>query len=282
VRVLLLTAATMVCFASNSLLTRAALGAGRLDWASFTTIRLVSGAVVLAALVRLRAGPARDRGSWIGALALAGYAVAFTYAYTRIGAAIGALLLFGAVQATMIGTGLVRGERPARADWAGVVLAIGGLLTLTLPGVAAPDVAGAALMAAAGTCWGVYSLLGRGSRDPLAVTSDNFARGAVLVIVATLAWWPGAALTAPGILLAVASGAIASGLGYSIWYTVLPHLAAWRAAVAQLSVPVLTALLAAALLGESLTSRLAVATALVVAGVGVTLVPAWHRQRLSR
>lgn len=272
-----LTAATLVCFASNSLLTRGALAADRLDWSAFTLIRLATGALTLALLVRMRRAPAQGGGSWLGGAALAGYAVAFTLAYTLIGAAVGALLLFGAVQATMIGVGLVRGERPARIDWAGVALAIAGLLALTLPGVTAPHPTGAFLMIAAGICWGIYSLVGRGSRDPLLETSRNFLRATVLAALAVGALVFSGTYTATGVVLAAASGSIASGVGYTIWYSVLPALAAWRAAVVQLIVPVLTALLAAALLGEAITSRLLIATALIAAGVWLTVWPSAHR-----
>src|SRR5262245_43171840 len=164
-RVFLLTAAALIGFASNSLLTRGALATGRLDAATFMSVRLLTGAATLALLARLRRQATTERGSWTSAAALAGYAVAFTLAYGRIGASVGALVLFGRVQITMIGTGLVRGERPARIDWAGVALAIGGLLVFTVPGVDAPDPLGTALMAVAGACWGVYSLAGRSSRD---------------------------------------------------------------------------------------------------------------------
>jgi drug/metabolite transporter (DMT)-like permease len=279
VRIVVLTAATLLCFASNSLLTRAALAADRLDWPAFTVIRLMTGALTLALLVRLSRSPARSGGSWVGGAALAGYAVAFTLAYTRIGAAVGALLLFGAVQVTMIGVGLVRGERPARIDWAGVVLAVAGLLMLTVPGVTAPDRAGAILMIFAGVCWGVYSLAGRGSRNPLVDTSQNFLRATVLGVLAVGVLAVGGRYTPAGVLLAAASGSIASGLGYTLWYTVLPALAAWRAAVVQLLVPVLTALLAAVLLGEAITSRLLVATALIACGVWLTVWPSQHKMK---
>jgi drug/metabolite transporter (DMT)-like permease len=270
VRLFLLTAATLLCFSSNSLLTRGALAADRLDWSSFTLIRLVTGALTLALLVRLRRAPAGPGGSGLSGAALAGYAVAFTLAYTTIGAAVGALLLFGAVQATMIGVGLVRGERPARLDWVGVALAVGGLLTLTVPGVTAPHPAGAVLMIAAGVCWGIYSLAGRGSRDPLVDTAKNFVRATVLAVVAVVILGSGRRYSTTGVLLAAASGSIASGVGYTLWYAVLPALAAWRAAVVQLIVPVLTALLAAVLLGESITTRLFIATALIAGGVWLT------------
>jgi drug/metabolite transporter (DMT)-like permease len=277
VKVVLLTAATLICFSANSLLTRGALGADRIDWASFAVIRLLTGALTLALLVSARSDARGERGTWWHGLALAGYAVAFTFAYTAIGAGVGALLLFGAVQVTMITTGLVRGERPARIDWAGVALALAGLLALTLPGAAAPDADGAALMVVAGVCWGVYSLAGRGSRNPLAATAGNFRWATLAAAVAIGLLGPARHLTATGVVLATLSGSAASGLGYTIWYTVLPALAAWRAAVVQLIVPVLTALAATALLSERITPRLLAATALIAAGVWLTAAPRLHR-----
>jgi drug/metabolite transporter (DMT)-like permease len=280
VRTILLTTAALVGFSANSLLTRAALGAGAIDAPSFTLIRLITGAMTLAILVRpfttrraLRTDGTdhSSRGSWFAAFALAGYAVAFTVAYTRIGAAVGALLLFGAVQITMTGTGLVRGERPRRVDWVGVGLAIGGLAVLTLPGATAPDLLGAVLMLAAGACWGVYSLLGRTSRDPLGTTAGNFVRASLLAVIALAAALPAASLSWRGALLATASGSLASGVGYTLWYAALPALAAWRAALLQLLVPIVTAIAAALLLGESLSTRLLAATALVTAGIGLTI-----------
>jgi drug/metabolite transporter (DMT)-like permease len=279
VLIVLLTASTLVCFASNSLLTRGALGADEIDWALFTLIRLVTGTITLAVLVRARRTGSRAGGSWLAAVALAGYAVAFTFSYTLIGAAVGALLLFGAVQATMIGVGLLRGERPGWIDWIGVALAIAGLLVLTIPGVTAPDPLGAALMIVAGVGWGSYSLAGRASRDPLAATAGNFLRATLLaapVFVFTLQKGH-ASLT--GLLLAAASGSIASGIGYTIWYTVLPALAAWRAAVVQLTVPVLTALAAAVLLSEAITGRLLLATVLIASGVWLTVWPGLHQKK---
>ncbi len=190
----------------------------------------------------------------------------------------GALLLFGAVQATMIGTGLVRGERPARADWVGVGLAVAGLLVLTLPGVGAPDPAGAALMIAAGVCWGGYSLEGRTGADPLGRTAQAFARASALALPFVLVSMPHHTLTPRGVWLAAASGSLASGVAYTLWYAALPHLAAWRAGIVQLVVPVLTALAAAALLNEAITLRLVAATVLVGAGVWLTVRPSGQRR----
>lgn len=273
-----LVAATLCAFAANSLLTRAALGPGLLDPASFTLLRLGSGALTLALIVRLGGRGTEAREPWTSALWLAGYAIGFTLAYVRIGAAVGALLLFGAVQVTMIGAGLVCGERPARVDWLGVALAAAGLVVLTRPGLSAPDPIGAALMIAAGACWGAYSLAGRRGVDPLCRTALNFARATLLALPFGLGSLGSLQITAPGVGLALVSGSLASGVGYTLWYQALPSLAAWRAATVQLAVPVLTALAAAALLGEALTLRLAIATALVAAGVGLTVWPTVRAQ----
>jgi drug/metabolite transporter (DMT)-like permease len=272
VRTAVFTLAALVCFAANSLLTRGALGQDLLDAPGFTIIRLATGAAMLAILLRARNGTAAEKGTWTSALALAGYAVAFTIAYTRIGAGVGALLLFGAVQVTMIATGLARGERPLTRDWAGLVLAAGGLGWLTLPGASDTDLTGAALMLIAGASWGAYSIIGRRSRDPLAATAGNFWRAAILALLALGLLSDPDALTWQGAGLAAASGAVASGIGYTFWYSALPDLTAWRAALVQLSVPVMTALAAIPLLNESFTARLLVATVLVCGGVAITLV----------
>jgi drug/metabolite transporter (DMT)-like permease len=258
-------------------LTRAALGAGRIDAASFTVIRLVTGAATLLLLSRIRTRRSHDRGSWRSAVFLGGYAVAFTLAYLRIGASAGALILFGTVQVTMVGVGLARGERPARIDWAGFALACAGLLVLTLPGVTAPDPLGLVLMFLAGIGWGLYSLAGRGSRDPLGATTGNFVRASAFGVLFVLLASRSLHFTSAGVWLAVASGSLASGVGYTLWYAALPSLAAWRAAILQLLVPVLTALVAAGMLNEPVTARLAAAAGLIAAGVWLTVWPSWHQ-----
>jgi drug/metabolite transporter (DMT)-like permease len=278
VRTFALTAAALVGFAANSLLTRAALGSASLDPASFALVRLVAGAVTLAALVRLRDRSPTHYGSWVSAAALGVYIVPFTLAYGRINASVGALVLFGAVQVTMIGAGLMRGERPARVDWLGVALALGGLLVFAVPGVTAPDPTGMALMAIAGVCWGVYSLVGRAAPDPLAATAGNFIRATVAGVLFVAVSGSSRHITSRGVLLATASGSLASGIAYTLWYAALPALAAWHAAVLQLIVPVLTAISAALLLHETITSRLVLATTLVLLGVLLTIVPRWHQR----
>jgi len=272
VRVALIVAAAFTGFAANSLLTRAGLGGGLIDAGSFTGLRLASGALTLWLLVRLRGGGPANRGggSWPSATMLGGYAVAFTLAYTRIGAGPGALILFGAVQITMIATGLARGERPSRVDWLGLALAVVGLVVLTKPGLSAPDPWGSVLMATAGACWGAYSLAGRRSGDPLGATAGNFLRATVFGLAFAAASWSTWHVTPAGALMAIGSGSLASGVGYSLWYAALPALAAWRAAVVQLLVPVVTAAAAVVLLGEAVTIRLVIAMLCVLAGVGLT------------
>ncbi len=276
-RLLTITAAAMLGFAANSLLTRAAITGGHLDAWAFMVIRLVTGAAMLALLVSLRQAPAsspdsrpRGRGSWPMTLGLAGYAVLFTLAYVRIDAAPGALLLFGSVQLTMFAVALSRGETLSRWHWIGVALALGGFLVLTLPGLTAPDPVGAILMAGSGICWGLYSILGRRAVDPLGVTADNFLRASGVVLIIALAAGLGSRFSVTGLVLATASGALASGLAYAAWYSVLPALPVWRAATVQLTVPILTALGAAVFLSESLTPRLGGAMALVVTGIWLT------------
>ena len=267
-RIATLTGLALLAFAGNSLLCRQALGPLRMDPADFTAIRLVSGALLLLALARGRAWPA---GHWRGALALLAYAALFSWAYVRLGAATGALLLFGAVQASMIGAGLARGERLGRRQWAGVALAFAGLAWLLAPGLQAPPWRGALPMLGAGVAWGLYSLLGRRGGDALAATAGHFLRAAPLAML--LAWLArtGGAPPPLGVLCALASGALASGLGYAVWYTALPHLRPSAAATVQLAVPVIAALGGLLWLGEAPSLRLLMAGAAVLAGIGLVL-----------
>lgn len=270
-----LTVAAMVAFAANSLLCRGALGTATIDPATFTMVRIVSGAAALALLARSERRP-RLPGSWLSALALFLYAIAFSWAYTRIPAGTGALLLFGAVQVTMLAHAAAAGMRLRTGEWIGLVLAFGGLVVLTRPGLAAPDSVGALLMAAAGAAWGIYTIRGRGHADPLGITAGNFARAAVPALLASVA---SATMQVPhvsprGLTLAVASGVVASGLGYAIWYTALRGLSQTTAAIVQLSAPLLAAIGGVLVLGEALTPRLAVATPLLLGGIALA---AWVR-----
>jgi drug/metabolite transporter (DMT)-like permease len=263
-----LTALAMLAFAGNSLLCRAALRDSPLDPGSFTAIRLFSGALVLLLLVRLRRqGPLR--GDWRSALALFVYAAGFSFAYVELDAGSGALILFGAVQISMLGYGWLRGERLRPLQVGGLLCALGGLLFLLLPGASAPPPQATGLMLLAGVAWACYSLLGRGNADPLAATAGNFLRSLPLLLAVPafgeLRW------DTQGALYAVLSGALASGIGYAIWYAALPHLRTMQAASVQLSVPIIAAVLGALLLGEALSLRLLIAAAAVLGGIALVL-----------
>jgi len=261
----------MLAFAGNSLLCRAAFTASRIDAASFTSIRIVAGALALWLIVRARGGRHKAAGSWVSALALFAYAAAFSFAYLSLTAATGALLLFGAVQATMIGVGLWRGEGLRGWQIVGLACALGGLIGLLLPGLSAPPLQGSALMLAAGIAWGVYSLRGKGAGDPLRVTAGNFLRAVVFAAVLSVAMLHGASLDAAGVGYAIASGAVTSGIGYAVWYTALPALKAASAATIQLSVPVIAALGGIVLLGEPPTLRLLLAAFAILGGIAMVI-----------
>ena len=265
---LILTIVTMLAFAANSLLCRLALQRTHIDPASFTMLRIGSGTLMLWLLAA--AGGSRKRGgNWISAFALLGYAAAFSFAYVSLPVGTGALLLFGAVQATMIVRGLISGERLNGPQLVGFILAVAGLVVLVLPGLSAPPLIGSLLMAAAGVCWGVYSLRGRRGTDPLAATAGNFLRAVPLAAAVLLVYVRGVHMSSMGILYAVLSGALASGLGYALWYAALRGLTATRAAVVQLSVPVLAAAAGVALLGERVTPRLTVSAVAVLGGIAI-------------
>jgi drug/metabolite transporter (DMT)-like permease len=267
-----LTLLAMLAFASNSLLCRLALKQTAIDPASFTVIRIMSGTVALGLLVRLRGGQPAAAGSWPSALALFAYAAAFSFSYVSLTAATGALLLFGAVQATMIGVGLFRGERLGLRESLGLVCALAGLVGLLLPGLSAPPWLGSALMLVAGAAWGVYSLRAKGSGDPLCVTAGNFSRAVVFSMVLSAMMIPWASIDGPGIGYALASGALASGIGYAVWYAVLPALKATSAATVQLSVPVIAAMGGVVLLDEPITSRLLIASTTILGGIALVIV----------
>ncbi len=270
-RALSLTALAMLAFAGNSLLCRLALAHTSIDPASFTAIRLLSGAVMLSIAVRLRGARWTGQGNWPSALALVVYAVAFSFAYVGLSAATGALLLFGAVQATMIGVGIRRGERLHGPQFVGLALAIGGLVALLLPGLSAPPAGRAALMLGAGVAWGVYSLRGQGAGDPTAINAGNFLRAAAVALAVGLWLSQGRPPDPAGMAYAVASGAVASGVGYAIWYAALPSLRSTTAAVVQLSVPALATLGGAVLLGEPITARVVLASAAILGGIGIVV-----------
>lgn len=273
-QVALFTALAMIAFAGNSLLCRMAFVHTRIDAASFTSIRLISGAVVLWVIVAAKGDKSGAAGSWTSALALFAYAAAFSFAYVSLSAATGALLLFGAVQTTMISFGLWKGERFRGRQLAGLVLAVGGLLALLLPGLSAPPLLPAMLMLGAGFSWGVYSLRGKNATNPIHITAGNFLRAVPFAAALSIVMLSHRAVDGSGAFYAVASGALASGLGYAIWYTALHGLKATTAATVQLSVPVIAALGGVALLGEAITPRLVITSAAILGGIAlITLAP---------
>jgi drug/metabolite transporter (DMT)-like permease len=273
-RTILCTVAALVGFAGNSLLCRVALAQQHIDAASFTCVRMLTGALVLVLLSTTRPRPRALPGSWGSAIALVLYAAPFSFAYLRLGAGVGALVLFGAVQATMIGWSIARGDRPRALVWLGVAIAIGGLLALTVPGATAPDPIGMVVMAIAGIAWGAYSLRGRTAlADPLVETAGNFVRGVpfVLAISAVVVMTDGWRFDATGLALASASGALASGVGYTLWYVALRGLTATRAAVVQLLVPVVAAVGGIVLLSEPASMRLALAGTAILVGIATVI-----------
>ena len=314
-RLFLLTLAAMIAFATNSLLCRAALKHTSIDAASFTFIRIFSGAVALWLLMNIRSrmivdrtatslvdgsetrvglpsppsSPKRrgdpfslrekvrrvlgwkDNGNWISAVALFSYAAAFSFAYVDLSAGTGALLLFGAVQATMILWGLHKGERLDAIQIAGLVVAVTGLVILVFPGLSAPPLIGSILMLGAGVAWGIYSLRGKAEQNPGSVTAGNFVRAVPFSVVVWIFFLPWAHVDLAGVSYAIISGAIASGLGYVIWYSALPGLKAASAATVQLNVPVLTATGGILLLGESITLRYVLASVAVLGGIALVV-----------
>jgi drug/metabolite transporter (DMT)-like permease len=257
-------------------LCRVALGQHAIDPGSFTAIRIASGALVLSLLASLGRGrPARpsspSRAGWRSGFLLFAYAIAFSFAYLTLTAATGALILFAAVQATVIAGAIFSGERPRRVEWSGIAVAIAGLVYLTLPGLSAPPLAGSILMMGAGIAWGFYTLRGRGSLAPLRDTALNFRTALPPALAMVVVFHRGVHLTAPGAGYALASGTIASGIGYVIWYAALRGLTATRAAMVQLTVPVIAALGAATFLSEKISLRLIISACLILGGIGLAL-----------
>ena len=281
-RIIFLTSLAMIAFAGNSLLCRAALKQTTIDAASFTTIRLISGAMMLWLVVRMSRGTQTGRGNWLSAFALFVYAAFLSYAYASLTTAMGALLLFGAVQATMIGHGVWTGERLLKLQLLGLVIALAGLVGLLLPGLSAPPMFGSMLMLSSGVAWGVYSLRGRGAGDPTRVTAGNFLRAVPIAAALSVLMVDRTSLDSAGIWYAVASGALTSGIGYSIWYTALPALKAAKAATVQLSVPVIAALGGIIFLGEPLTLRMVLSSAAILGGIALVILEKQHANDTRR
>jgi drug/metabolite transporter (DMT)-like permease len=278
-RAIVYTSITLLAFAGNSILCRMALRDGAIDPASFTSIRLLSGAVALLLIVRLtsRDSSIRDHGGWTSAFVLFLYAICFSYAYISLSAGAGALILFGFVQGTMIAMALWAGDRPNISEWLGWALAFGGLVWLLVPGIEAPPALGTSLMALAGIAWGVYSIRGREETNALVSTCSNFVYSIAFVVILSAITYTSADMTKRGILLAVISGAITSGVGYVIWYAALNYLRAMQAALVQLSVPAIAAVGGVMLLAEPISLRLLISGVLILGGISLALVQKFHR-----
>lgn len=271
-RTVLWTAGALVAFAGNSVLSRLALGRSTIDAASFSTLRLAGGAgMLLAAMAIRQPGEIRLSGSWLSGTVLFLYAIPFSFAYTSLTTGTGALILFGAVQVTMMTVALAAGERPHWTQWLGFVVALGGLIYLVLPGLKAPSLTGSLLMAMAGAMWGIYTLRGRGAANPLELTASNFVRALPMATLVSMVAAGRMHASAEGIALALGCGAITSGLGYVMWYAALTHLTSIRAAVLQLLVPVLAGAGGVLLLGEAVSVRLVVSAVMVLGGIALAL-----------
>lgn len=267
------TSFALLAFAFNSILCRLALGTDSIDAAGFTTVRLISGATALLIISSLfgRKNAAIKQGNWLSALFLFGYAICFSFAYIGLTTGMGALILFGSVQATMIIAALAGGERPKVLEWFGLFAALAGLIYLVLPGLASPPLFSSLLMVIAGIAWGFYTLRGKGSANPLAETTGNFIRAVPLIILASLPFLAQFHSSKRGFVFAIISGAVTSGIGYAVWYAALKFHTATRAAILQLSVPILAAIGGVVFLSESVTVRLSVAAVLILGGIALAI-----------
>lgn len=278
-RTSLFAAITMCAFALNSVFGRVALSNDAIDPASYTSIRLVSGALMLFLLVSLRGGlkATKPEGSFlsttgISALALFAYAAFFSFAYLSIDTGVGALILFASVQAVMIGWGVFTGERPNLQAWIGIVMAMGGFVYLLSPGLTTPDLFGASLMMISGIAWGIYSLRGRGQPNPLHATARNFIWSVPITVILSILFISQTKMEWSGIMLAIASGALTSALGYALWYETLKNLTATKAGIIQLTVPLIAAAGGIVTLSEPITLRFIIASVLILSGVAMVIV----------
>jgi drug/metabolite transporter (DMT)-like permease len=280
---LALTTLAMLAFAGNSIICRMALQEGAIDAASFSNIRLLSGALALLIILSVKSSvnDLKQSGSWLSALMLFLYALAFSYAYIDLGAGTGALILFGLVQATMIIAALIAGDRPTGVEVLGWLCASAGLIYLVLPGVEAPSAVGTIFMSVSGIAWGIYSIRGQNESEPLASTASNFLRSVAFIPFVLAVTFKSIQISASGALLAILSGAITSGVGYVIWYAALKHMKTIQAALVQLSVPAIAAIGGVILLDEALTSRLVLSAGLILGGISIALVRKSSRKTVS-
>lgn len=261
----------LIAFAANSVLCRLALGNNQIDASSFTTVRLISGAIILLIITLFQKKRIQFEGmkNVFSAFFLFLYAVAFSFAYISLSTATGALILFGAVQITMLISALINGEHPNLFEWLGLILAISGLIYLVFPGLTSPSLLGSFLMTLSGISWGIYSLIGRKNKDPLKSTTENFLFAVPFVIIISLIFMDKINVNSNGFMLAVISGSVTSGIGYAIWYVALRGLTATRAATVQLSVPIIAAIGGIIFLSEGISIRLLISTVLILGGVGL-------------
>lgn len=269
----LYTALALTAFAFNSILCRLALRGDEADAAGFTGVRLASGAVALVLLSYFFRQDKRSirKGNWPSAVYLFAYAICFSIAYLNLTAGTGALILFGSVQLTMILVSLFRAERPRPLEWIGLAVALAGLVYLVFPTLESPPLNSSLLMSVAGAAWGLYTLCGKGSSDPLGQTAGNFVRTLPFAAIALIAFLPNLHLTTYGLTLAIISGAVTSGVGYAIWYAALKNLTSTRAAVSQLAVPILVAVIGILFLAETAHMRLVIAGGLILGGIAITI-----------
>ena len=268
-KIIILTGLALIAFAANSVLCRIALGDEAIDASSFTVIRLLSGAFVLLVIISATGKTAEvsTKGSWAASFMLFLYAVTFSYAYISLDTGTGALILFGSVQITMILLSLISGTRLHITEWTGVVISFAGFVYLILPGVTMPSVTGFLLMTVAGIAWGIYTLKGRGSKNPLMDTAYNFIRTIPFVVILAISTMDNIHYSSEGIVLALIAGGVTSGIGYTIWYIALGGLSSTQAAVLQLSVPVIAALGGVVFVSEAITFRFTISAALVLGGI---------------
>jgi drug/metabolite transporter (DMT)-like permease len=268
-KTILLTALALLAFAGNSVLCRLALYDGVIDAASFTSIRLLSGIVFLLFLVAMRSKGKINlkSGSWLSALFLFLYAIAFSYSYISVDTGTGALILFASVQCTMIVYGLLKGQRLLCLEWVGLSAALLGLFVLLMPGASAPSLMGFALMSISGIAWGGYTLAGKGSKTPLLDTTNNFLRTLPFIVLLTILTLQQVQISTQGMMLAIVSGAVTSGLGYAIWYSALARLTVTQAATIQLTVPIIATFGGVLFSNEMITIKLIISSILVLGGV---------------
>lgn len=273
-KIIVFTLFALVAFAFNSILCRLALGGEKIDAVSFTTIRLISGAITLSiiSIVFNRKETNLKRGNWLSAFFLFAYAICFSFAYLKLTTATGALILFSSVQLTILFVALKRGERPQIIEWIGLLIAFGGLIYLVFPGLSSPHFGFSILMVSAGISWGFYTLRGKGSETPLEDTAGNFIRTVPMILLLLIPFLSQNFISNKGTILAILSGAIASGIGYSAWYAVLKHHTATRAAILQLAVPAIAAIGGVLFLSENLSLRIVLSSSLILGGIGLAIV----------